>query len=338
MKAIVYHEYGSPDVLDLEDIDKPPVKEDEVLIRVHAASVNRLDWHLMRGSPYISRLQAGLRKPKDSVLGADVAGQVEAVGKAVTKFQQGDDVFGSLFGQGFGAFAEYVSVSDDFLELKPANLSFEQAAAVPLAALTALQGLRDHGRVAPGNKVLIIGASGGVGTFAVQIAKSFGAEVTGVCGARNVHMVRSIGADHVIDYTQEDFTEGGQRFDLVFETAGSHSPSEIRRVLTSKGTLVLIGHGGSEGRWIGPLGRLIRALVLSRFVSQRMVSYTGKPNYSSGPNERDLATLKDLIEAGKMTPVIDRTYSLSETPEALRYLEEGHARGKVVITVSGQGA
>jgi NADPH:quinone reductase-like Zn-dependent oxidoreductase len=338
MKAIVYHEYGSPDVLDLEDIDKPPVKEDEVLIRVHAASVNRLDWHLMRGSPYISRLQAGLRKPKDSVLGADVAGQVEAVGKAVTKFQQGDDVFGSLFGQGFGAFAEYVSVSDDFLELKPANLSFEQAAAVPLAALTALQGLRDHGRVAPGNKVLIIGASGGVGTFAVQIAKSFGAEVTGVCGARNVHMVRSIGADHVIDYTQEDFTEGGQRFDLVFETAGSHSPSEIRRVLTSRGTLVLIGHGGSEGRWIGPLGRLIRALVLSRFVSQRMVSYTGKPNYSSGPNERDLATLKDLIEAGKMTPVIDRTYSLSETPEALRYLEEGHARGKVVITVSGQGA
>jgi NADPH:quinone reductase-like Zn-dependent oxidoreductase len=338
MNAIDYHEYGSPDVLELKDIDKPLVKDDEVLVRVHAASVNRLDWHLMRGSPYISRLQAGLRKPKDSVLGADVAGQVEAVGKAVTKFQQGDDVFGSLFGQGFGAFAEYVSVSDDFLELKPANLSFEQAAAVPLAALTALQGLRDHGRVAPGHKVLIIGASGGVGTFAVQIAKSFGAEVTGVCSARNVDMVRSIGADHVIDYTQEDFTEGGQRFDLVFETAGSHSPSEIRRVLTSKGTLVLIGHGGSEGRWIGPVGRLIRALVLSRFVSQRMVSYIGKPNYSSGPNDGDLATLKELIEAGKIRPVIDRTYSLSETPEALRYLEEGHARGKVVITVSGQGA
>jgi NADPH:quinone reductase-like Zn-dependent oxidoreductase len=338
MKAIVYHEYGSPDVLGLKDIDKPLVKDDEVLVRVHAASVNRLDWHLMRGSPYISRLQAGLRKPKDSVLGADVAGQVEAVGKAVTKFQQGDDVFGSLFGQGFGAFAEYVSVSDDFLELKPANLSFEQAAAVPLAALTALQGLRDHGRVAPGHKVLIIGASGGVGTFAVQIAKSFGAEVTGVCSARNVDMVRSIGADHVIDYTQEDFTEGGQRFDLVFETAGSHSPSEIRRVLTSKGTLVLIGHGGSEGRWIGPVGRLIRALVLSRFVSQRMVSYIGKPNYSSGPNEGDLATLRELIEAGKITPVIDRTYSLSETPEAIRYLEEGHTRGKVVITTSAEGA
>jgi NADPH:quinone reductase-like Zn-dependent oxidoreductase len=338
MKAIVYHEYGSPDVLELKDIDKPLVKDDEVLVRVHAASVNRLDWHLMRGSPYISRLQAGLRKPKDSVLGADVAGKVEAVGKHVTKFQPGDDVFGSLFGHGFGALAEYVSVSDDLLELKPANLSFDQAAAVPVAALTALQGLRDHGRIEPGQEVLIIGASGGVGTFAVQIAKSFGAEVTGVCSTRNVDMVRSIGADHVIDYTQEDFTDGGQRFDLIFETAGSHSPSEIRRALTSKGTLVLIGHGGSEGRWIGPFGRLIRALVLSRFVSQRIASYTGKPNYSSGPKKGDLATLKELIESGRITPVIDRTYSLSETADALRYLEEGHAQGKVVITVSGEGA
>ena len=221
MKAIVYHEYGSPDVLELKDIDKPLVEENEVLVRVHAASVNRLDWHLMRGSPYISRLQAGLRKPKDSVLGADVAGQVEAVGKHVTKFQPGDEVFGSLFGHGFGAFAEYVSVSDDLLELKPANLSFDQAAAVPVAALTALQGLRDHGRIEQGQNVLIIGASGGVGTFAVQIAKSFGAEVTGVCSTRNVDMVRSIGADHVIDYTQEDFTQGGQRYDLIFELAGS---------------------------------------------------------------------------------------------------------------------
>jgi NADPH:quinone reductase-like Zn-dependent oxidoreductase len=221
MKAIVYHEYGSPDVLELKDIDKPLVKDNEVLVRIHAASVNRLDWHLMRGRPYIARLKTGLRKPKDRVLGADVAGQVEAVGKHVTKFQPGDEVFGSLFGQGFGAFAEYVSASDDFLELKPANLSFEQAAAVPVAALTALQGLRDHGRIAPGHKVLIIGASGGVGTFAVQIAKSFGAEVTGVCSTRNVDLVRSLGADHVIDYTQEDFTDGGQRFDLIFETAGS---------------------------------------------------------------------------------------------------------------------
>jgi NADPH:quinone reductase-like Zn-dependent oxidoreductase len=338
MKAIVYHEYGSPDVLELRDIDTPLVKDNEVLVRVHAASVNRLDWHLMRGSPYISRLRAGLRKPKDSVLGADVAGKVEAVGKHVAKFQPGDDVFGSLFGHGFGALAEYVSVSADLLELKPANLSFDQAAAVPVAALTALQGLRDHGRIEPGQEVLIIGASGGVGTFAVQIAKSFGAEVTGVCSTRNVDMVRSIGADHVIDYTQEDFTDGGRRFDLVFETAGSHSPSEIRRVLTSKGTLVLIGHGGSEGSWIGPFGRLIRALVLSRFVSQRITSYTAKPNYSSGPNEGDLATLKELVESGRITPVIDRTYSLSETPDALRYLEEGHARGKVVITVSGEGA
>jgi NADPH:quinone reductase-like Zn-dependent oxidoreductase len=338
MKAIVYHEYGSPEVLELKDIDKPLVKDNDVLVRVHAASVNRLDSHLLRGRPYIARLQAGLRKPKDSVPGADVAGQVEAVGKHVTKFQPGDDVFGSLFGHGFGAFAEYVSVSDDLLELKPANLSFDQAAAIPVAALTALQGLRDHGRIEPGQEVLIIGASGGVGTFAVQIAKSFGAEVTGVCSTRNVDMVRSIGADHVIDYTQEDFTDGGQRFDLIFETAGSHSPSEIRRALTSKGTLVLIGHGGSEGRWIGPVGRLIRALVLSRFVSQRMVSYIGKPNYSSGPNDGDLATLKELSEAGKITAVIDGTYSLSETPEAIRYLEEGHTRGKVVITTSAEGA
>ena len=207
-----------------------------------------------------------------------------------------------------------------------------------MAALTALQGLRDHGRIKPGQEVLIIGASGGVGTFAVQIAKSFGAKVTGVCSTRNVDLVRSIGADHVLDYTQEDFTDGGQRFDLIFETAGSNSPSEIRRLLTSKGTLVLIGHGGSEGRWIGPVGRLIRALVLSQFVSQRMVSYIGKPNYSSGPNEGDLATLKELIEAGKITPVIDRTYSLSETPEAISYLEEGHTRGKVVITTSAEGA
>jgi NADPH:quinone reductase-like Zn-dependent oxidoreductase len=253
MKAIVYHEYGSPNVLGLEDIDKPLIKDNEALVRVHAASVNRLDWHLVRGSPYISRLQAGLRKPKDSVLGADVAGQVETVGKHITKFQPGDEVFGSLFGHGFGAFAEYVSVSDDLLELKPANLSFDQAAAVPVAALTALQGLRDHGRIEPGQKVLIIGASGGVGTFAVQIAKSFGAEVTGVCSTRNVDMVRSIGADHVIDYTREDFTQGAQRYDLIFELAGSHSPSDIGRALTSKGTLILIGHGESKGRWIGPM-------------------------------------------------------------------------------------
>ena len=338
MKAIFYHEYGSPDVLELKDINKPLVKDNEVLVRVHAASVNRLDWHLMRGSPYIARLQAGLRKPKDSVLGADVAGQVEAVGKQVTKFQPGDEVFGSLFGHGFGAFAEYVSVSDDLLELKPSNLSFDQAAAVPVAALDGPAGSarsRTDRAGAQGLDHRRVGRRGDVRRADRQVLRR---RVTGVCSRRNVEMVRSIGADHVIDYTQEDFTQGGQPYDLIFELAGSYSPSGIRRVLTSKGTLVLIGHGESEGRWIGPFGRMIRALVLSRFVSQRMASYTAKPNYSSGPNKGDLATLKELIEAGKITPVIDRTYSLSETPEAIRYLEEGHARGKVVITASGAGA
>ena len=327
MKAIVNHEYGSPDdVLELTEIGKPVVKDDEVLVRVHAASVNPADWHLMRGKPYIARLQLGLRKPKDTVLGCDVAGQVEAVGKNVTIFQPGDEVFGSPFAHGCGALAEYVRISDDLLTLKPANLSFDHAAAVPLAALTALQALRDHGRIEPGHKVLIIGASGGVGTFAVQIAKSFGAEVTGVCRTRNVDMVRSIGADHVIDYTQEDFTESGQRYDLIFQLAGTRSPSDCRRALTSKGTLVLVS-GESEGRWIGPVGRVIRALLLSPFVSQKLVNFTVKPN------KEDLQFLKELIEAGKVTPVIDRTYSLTEVPEAIRYLEEGHTQGKVVIAV-----
>jgi NADPH:quinone reductase-like Zn-dependent oxidoreductase len=326
MKAIVQDRFGPPDVLEPRDIERPAVGDDDVLVRVRAAAVNPLDWHLMRGSPYIARLQAGLRKPKDSVLGADVAGQVEAVGKHVTKLQPGDEVFGSLFGRGFGAFAEYVSVSDDLLELKPANLSFDQAAAVPVAALTALQGLRDHGRIEPGHKVLIIGASGGVGTFAVQIAKSFGAEVTGVCSTRNVDMVRSIGADRVIDYTQEDFAQAEQRYDLIFQLAGTGSPSDHRRALTSEGTLVL-SSGESDGRWIGPVDRVIKALLSSPFVRQRMVSFTVKPN------KADLQFLKELIEAGKVTPVIDRTYSLSEVRDAIGYLEEGHTQGKVVITV-----
>jgi NADPH:quinone reductase-like Zn-dependent oxidoreductase len=327
MKAIVYHRYASPDqVLELTDIDKPPVQDDEVLVRVHAASINPADWHLVRGEPYIARLQFGLRKPKDNVLGCDVAGQVEAVGKNVTIFQPGDQVYGSLFGHGLGALAEYACMSDDLVALKPANLSFDQAAAVPLAALTALQGLRDHGRIEPGHKVLIIGASGGVGTFAVQIAKSFGAEVTGVCSTRNVDMVRSIGADDVIDYTQEDFADSGQRYDLIFQSAGTRSASACRRVLTSKGTLVL-SSGESHGRWIGPVGRIIRARLLSLFVSQRMANFTMKPN------KKDLQTLKELIEAGKLTPVIDRTHSLTEVAEAVRYVEEGHSQGKVVITV-----
>jgi NADPH:quinone reductase-like Zn-dependent oxidoreductase len=326
MKAVVYHQYGSPDVLELTEVEKPAPKDDEVLLKVHAASVNPADWHLLRGKPYIARLQLGLRKPKDRILGCDVAGQVEAVGKNVTMLQPGDEVFGSPFMHGFGAFAECVCVSEDLLAPKPATLSFEQAAAVPLAASTALQGLRDHGRIEPGHKVLIIGASGGVGTFAVQIARSFDAEVTGVCSTRNVEMVRSLGAEHVIDYTQEDFTQSGQNYDLIFQLAGTRSPSECRRALTSRGTLIL-SSGESDGRWIGPVDRIIKALVLSPFVSQKMASFTFKPN------KEDLQFLKQLIEAGTLTPVIDRTYSLSEVPEAIRYLENGHAQGKVVITV-----
>jgi NADPH:quinone reductase-like Zn-dependent oxidoreductase len=252
-----------------------------------------------------------------------MAGQVEAVGMNVTRFRPGDEVFAFVE---TGSFAEYTCVSEDFLGLKPANLTFERAAAVPLAALTALQGLRDYGRIESGQRVLIIGASGGVGTFAVQIAKSFGAEVTGVCSTRNVDMVRSIGADEVIDYTQEDFTRSGQRYDLIFQLAGTHSPSDCRRALTSKGTLVLCS-GDSSGRWIGPVDRIIKALVLSPFVSQRLGTFLAKRS------KEDLQFLKELIEAGKVKPVIDRTYPLSEVAEAIRYLEEGHARGKVVITV-----
>jgi NADPH:quinone reductase-like Zn-dependent oxidoreductase len=319
MKAIVQDRYGSPDVLDLREIDKPVVEDGEVLVRVRAASANPADWHFMRGLPYVMRPQSGLDKPKNGVLGRDVAGQVEAVGKDVTRFRPGDEVFANV---GTGGFAEYTCVSEDFLELKPVNLTFEQTAAVPLAGLTALQGLRDAGQVQPEQKVLIIGASGGVGTFAVQIAKSFGADVTGVCSTRNVEMVRSLGADHVIDYTQEDFAQSGQKYDLIFQLAGTRSPSACRRALTPKGTLVL-SSGESSGRWIGPVDRIIKAVVLSPFVGQKLGSFLAKPNSD------DLQFLKELIEAGKVTPVIDRTYPLSETPEAIRYLEEGHAEGKL---------
>jgi NADPH:quinone reductase-like Zn-dependent oxidoreductase len=323
MKAIVQDKYGSPDVLELQEIAKPVVKDDQVLVRVRAASANPADWHFMRGLPYIMRAQSGLGKPKNSVLGRDIAGHVEAVGKDVTRFRPGDEVFANVE---MGGFAEYTSVSDGFLELKPANLTFEQAAAVPLAALTALQGLRDVGQVRPEQKVLIIGASGGVGTFAVQIAKSFGADVTAVCSTRNVEMVRSLGADHVIDYTQEDFTQSGQKYDLIFQLAGTRSPSDCRRALTSNGTLVP-SSGESAGRWIGPVDRIIKAVVLSPFVSQKLATFVMKPKRD------DLQLLKELIEAGTVTPVIDRTYSLKEVPEAIRSLEEGHARGKVVLTV-----
>jgi len=327
MKAIACHGYGAPeDVLRFTDVDEPVVTDDEVLVRVRATSVNPADWHLVRGEPYIARLQVGLRRPSFRVPGCDVAGQVEAVGENVTTLQLGDEVYGSPFLRGFGAFAERVCISEKLVAPKPANLSFDHAATVPLAASTALQGLRDHGRIEPGHRVMVIGASGGVGTFAVQIAKSIGAEVTGVCSTRNVDMVRSLGADQVIDYTNEDVTEGGQRYDLVLQAAGTLSPSDCRRMLVPTGTLVQIS-GDSGGRWIGAVDRLVVARLLSPFVSQRLVSFTVRPN------KEDLQALKELVEARKITPVIDRTYSLGEVPEALRYLEEGHARGKVAVTV-----
>ena len=327
MKAIVQREYGSPDVLKLEDIDKPVVKDDEVLVRVSASSVNPADWHFVRGEPRIARLSFGLRKPKDVVPGCDVAGRVEEVGRGVTAVRAGDEVFGSPFGHGLGALADLcLFASEDLLHSKPANLSFEQSATVPLAGMTALQGLRDQGRIEAGQRVIIIGASGGVGSFAVQIAKTFGADVTGVCSTRNVDMVRAIGADHVIDYTREDFTDGAGPYDLIFQLAGTRAPSECRSALTPKGTLVM-SSGESDGRWLGPIGRVAKGLLLSPFVSQRIVTFTVKPN------REDLRFLKELIEAGRLTPVIDRTYGRSEVPDAIRYLEEGHARGKVVITI-----
>jgi NADPH:quinone reductase-like Zn-dependent oxidoreductase len=321
MKAIVYHRYGPPDVLQFTEIEKPAVGEKEVLIKVRAASVNPYDFHFMRGTPYVVQLVAGIRKPKSPRLGADVAGQVEAVGTQVTRFKPGDEVFGVAR----GAFAEYACASEAGLAAKPRNMTFEQAASAPIAALTALQGLRDKGHIQPGQKVLVNGAAGGVGTFAVQIAKSFGADVTGVCSTRNVEMVRSIGSDQVIDYTQQDFTRSGQRYDLIFDTVGNHSLSACRRVLNPKGILVMAG--GSSGRWQMGLTRAVRALLWSQFSSRKLTGLLAKPN------QKDLDTLRDLMEAGKVTPVIDRHYTLSEVPEAIRYLEEGHARGKVVITL-----
>ena len=322
MKAIVQHRYGSPDVLEVGEIDKPVVGDGDVRVRVHAAAVNPLDWHDMRGLPYPLRIGNGLVKPKSRVLGVDVAGKVEAVGKKVVQFQPGDEVFGLAK----GAFAEYACAGEDRLVPKPARLTFEQAAAVPVGALTALQGLRDRGRIRPGQKVLIVGASGGVGTFAVQIAKWFGANVTGVCSTTNVDMVRSIGADHVIDYTREDFVQSGRYYDLILDMAGTHSLSECRRALTPRGTYVVVG--APSGRWLKGPDRFIKALVLSLFVSQRMVPFV------TTAKRADLLVVKELIEAGKVTPVIDRSYPLFEVPAAIRYLEQGHARGKVVITMS----
>ena len=322
MKAIVQEEYGLPDVLELKDIDNPVVGDHDVLVRVHAAAVHPGDYFIMTGVPYVVRLAFGLRKPRNGVPGRDVAGLVEAVGKNVTRFQPGDEVFGWCT---TGVLAEFACAEEGNFAPKPANLTFEQAAAVTVSATAALQALRDKGEVQPGQKVLIAGASGGVGTFAVQIAKSLGAEVTGVCSTRNVDMVRSIGADHVIDYTKEDFTQSGQRYDVMLDNAETHSLSKCRRVLAPKGTY--IPNRGSGGRWIGPLGRIIKARAISLLVRQRL-----RP-FLSMENNEDLVHLKELIESGKVTPVIDRTYPLSESAEALAYVAEGHARGKVVITV-----
>src|SRR5215212_1904405 len=323
MKAIFRDEYGSPDVLQLRDLDKPEIGDDEVLLRVHAAGVGRDVWHVMTGLPYPIRLAGyGLRAPKNPVIGSDVAGVVEAVGKNVSRFQPGDEVFGI----GKGSYAEYARAREEKLAPKPANLTFEQAAVVAISGLPALQGLRDHGQVEPGQEVLIIGASGGVGTFAVQIAKTFGADVTGVCSTTKVDMVRSIGADHVIDYTRDDFAEGGQRYDLILDIGGNSSLARLRRALAPQGTLVITG-GETSGRWLGGTDRQLRALLLSPFVGQKLGTFV------SSENHEDMLVLKELIEAGKVTPIVDRIYPLSEVPEAIRYLEEGHTRGKVVITV-----
>ncbi len=318
MKAIVYTHYGPPDVLKLEEVEKPTPKDDEVLVKVHAASVNAADLHLLRGKPFLFRLMSGLLKPKNTILGAAVAGRVEAVGKNVKEFQPGDEVFGDMR----GGFAEYVCAREDALVLKPANLSFEQAATVPIAAVTALQGLRDTGQIQPGQKVLIHGASGGVGTFAVQIAKSFGAEVTAVCSTRNVDMVRSMGADQVIDYTREDFTHNGQRYDLILAANGYHPISAYRRALRPKGIYVMTG---------GSTAQMFQAMLLGPLIS--MTGRKKMRNGGGGPNTKDLVFMKELLKAGKVIPVIERRYPLGETAEALRYLEDGHARGKVVITV-----
>jgi NADPH:quinone reductase-like Zn-dependent oxidoreductase len=325
MKAIVQDTYGSAEVLKFADIDRPVPKDNEVLLRVQAAGLHRGDWHIMTGLPYLIRLvvpSLGLRRPKVRVRGMDVAGTVEAVGSKVTRFQPGNEVFGWCD----GAFAEYACAPQDQLAAKPANLSFEQAAAVPTSAFAALQGLRDSGQVQPGQTVLIIGAAGAVGSFAVQLAKAFGAQVTGVASTPQVELVRSIGADEVIDYTRADITDGTRQWDLILDTAGHRSLSQLRRALTPKGTLVIVGSEG-RGRWLGGFGRSLRAPMLSRFVGQRLRMLASKPR------QDDLVVLAELIEAGKLTPIIGRTYPLGEVPEAIRQLEQGHTRGKLVITV-----
>ena len=319
MKAIVYTKYGSPDVLQLKNVEKPAPKDNEVLIKIHAASVNAYDWHFLTADIFLIRLMGGgLLKPKYTGLGADVAGRIEAVGKNVRLFQPGDEVFGMVR----GGFAEYACALEDAFALKPVNLSFEEAAAVPMAGVTALQGLRDEGQIQPGQKVLIHGASGGVGTFAVQIAKSFGAEVTAVCSTRNLDQARSIGADHVIDYTKENFTESGKQYDLIFAANGYHSLSAYKRALAPKGMYIMAG---------GTMAQIFQAMLFGSLMSEKGGKKMG--GVSAKRSQEDLVVLKDLIEAGKVVPVIDRRYALSEAAEALRYLGTKHARGKVVIIV-----
>lgn len=322
MKAIVYTKYGPPDVLQLQEVEKPAPKDDEVLVRVRAASVNAADVHFLRADPFLIRLTSGLFQPRNTILGADIAGRVEAVGKNVKQFKPGDEVFGDISASGWGGFAEYVCAREGALVLKPTRMSFEQAAAVPMAAVTALQGLRDKGQIQRGQKVLVNGASGGVGTFAVQIAKSFGAQVTGVCSTKKVEMVRSLGADQVIDYTREDFTQNGERYDLILAANGYHPISDYRRALTPNGTYVMSG---------GSANQMFEAMLQGSWISMRGSNKMG--NLLAKPNQKDLGFVKELVEAGKVVPMIDRCYPLSEVPEALRYLEQGHAKGKVLITI-----
>jgi NADPH:quinone reductase-like Zn-dependent oxidoreductase len=326
MKAFAYYDYGGPEVLRQVELEKPTLADDQILVKVHAAAVNPLDWHLMRGTPYLMRLASGLRRPKSTRLGVDFSGTVEAVGRNVARFNAGDAVFGA----GHGAVAEYLAVPADGRVVRmPERLTFEQAAAVTVAATTALQALRRKAQVQRGQKVLIIGASGGVGTFAVQLAKAFGAEVTGVQSTRNMELVRSIGADHVIDYTKEDFTAGGERYDVLLDNVGNRSLSEVRRVLTRNGKYVLIGGGGPDDhKWTGPLGRIVAMLVISRFVRQDVGVLM------ASTKQEDLQLVADLMQAGNVTPVIDSRYAFSEAAEAIRHLESGRARGKTVVMVA----